>query len=126
MAKPTTEKLARALEAIPAIPPAMVKNAREGMYDDFKSPLTFPEITLVAELRAVAGNKSLPRSARQEIGKMAQRVIDGEFDATPEESAAWAESPEGKETFRQLATDVTFGGIVRDMEKRSGGEAGHD
>ena len=34
MTEPTTEKLARALEAIPAIPPAMVKNAREGMYDD--------------------------------------------------------------------------------------------
>jgi hypothetical protein len=120
MTEPTTEKLARALEAIPAIPREMVRNARDGMYDDFKSPLTFPEITLVAELRKVAGNTSLPRSARQEISKMAQRVIDGEFDATPEESAAWAASPDGQETFRALADDVVFGGIVRDMEKRDG------
>ena len=120
MAEPTTEKLARALESFPAIPPAMVKNAREGMYDDFKSPLTFPEITLVAELRAVAGNTSLPRSARQEIERLAKRVINGEFDATPEESRAWAESPDGQETFRVLADDAVFGGIVRDMERREG------
>jgi hypothetical protein len=124
MPEPTTEKLARALEAIPAIPREMVQHARDGRYDDFKSPLTFPEITLVAELQAVAGNKSLPRSVRQEINRMAQRVINGEFDATPEESRAWAESPDGQETFRALADDVVFGGIVRDMEKR--GEEGSD
>jgi hypothetical protein len=72
-------------------------------------------------IRAVAANRSLPRSVRQEINEMAQRVIDGEFDASPEESQAWAESPEGRETFRQLATDSVFGGMVRDMEKRSEG-----
>ena len=121
MPEPTTEKLARALEAIPAIPREMVQHARDGRYDDFKSPLTFPEITLVAELRAVARNKSLPRSVRQEIGKMARRVIDGEFDATPEESRAWAESPDGQETFRQLADDAVFGGIVRAMQQDGDG-----
>ena len=50
----------------------------------------------------------------------AERVINGEFDATPEESRAWAESPDGQETFRVLADDAVFGGIVRDMERREG------
>jgi hypothetical protein len=118
MAEHTTAKLARAMSAIPAIPREMVQRAVDGYYHDFLSPLDFPEIQLVQDLRAVAGNRSLPRSARQEINKMAQRVIDGEFDASPEESAAWAASPEGQETFRVLADDVVFGGIVRDTEKR--------
>jgi hypothetical protein len=117
----TTAKLARALSEIPAIPREMIERAIAGHYHDFLSPLDFPEMQLVQDLRAVAANTSLPRSVRQEIGKLAQRVIDGEFDASPEESAAWAASPEGKETFRALADDVTFGGMVRDMEKRGEG-----
>lgn len=31
---------------------------------------------------------------------------------------AWAASPEGQETFRQLHDDVIFGGIARRMEGR--------
>jgi hypothetical protein len=120
MAEHTTAKLARALSVIPAIPREMVQRAVDGYYHDFLSPLDFPEIQLVSDLRAVADNTSLPRSTRQEIGKLAQRVIDGEFDASSEESAAWAASPEGQETFRVLADDVVFGGIVRDMKR--GGE----
>jgi len=45
-------------------------------------------------------------------------VIDGEFDASKEESDAWAASPEGQETFRQLRDDVVFDGMVRDIERR--------
>jgi hypothetical protein len=119
MAEHTTAKLAAALSAVPAIPREMVQRAVDGYYHDFLSPLDFPEIQLVTDLRAAAANTSLPRSTRQEISKLAQRVIDGEFDASLEESQAWAESPEGKETFRALADDVVFGGMVRDMEKRS-------
>lgn len=116
MAEHTTAKLARALSEIPAIPREMIERAIAGFYHDFLSPLDFPEIQLVQDLRAIAGNTSLPRSTRQEIERMAKRVIDGEFDASPEESAAWAASPEGQETFRQLADDAVFGGIVRRME----------
>lgn len=119
MAEHTTAKLARALSAIPAIPREMIQRAVDGYYHDFLSPLDFPEIQLVEDLRAVAANRSLPRSTRQEINGLAQRVIDGEFDASPEESAEWAASPEGQETFRVLADDAVFGGMVRDMEKRS-------
>lgn len=121
MAEHTTARLARALSEIPAIPREMIERAIAGHYHDFLSPLDFPEIQLVEDLRAVAANRSLPRSTRQEIMRLVQQVIDGEFDASPEESAAWAASPEGKETFRQLADDAVFGGIVRDMER--GGEA---
>jgi hypothetical protein len=31
-----------------------------------------------------------------------QRVIDGEFDASPAESDAWAASPEGRATLAEL------------------------
>ncbi len=58
-----------------------------------------------------------PRDSRPLLRQLAQRVLDGEFDATREESDAWAASPEGQETFRQLRDDVVFGGIVRATEK---------
>lgn len=120
MTEHTTAKLARTLSAIPAVPKEMVQRAIDGYYHDFLSPLDFPEIQLIEDLRTVAGNTSLPRSIRQEIMRLRQRVIDGEFDASPEESAAWAASPEGQETFRVLADDAVFGGIVRDMERSDG------
>jgi hypothetical protein len=119
-AEHTTVKLAKALSEIPAIPKQMISDALDGRYHDFLSPLDFPEIQLVQDLRAVAANRSLPRSARQEIGKMAQRVIDGEFDASKEESDEWARSPEGQETFRQLRDDAVFGGMVRRMQGGKG------
>jgi hypothetical protein len=98
----TTAKLARALEPVLAIPRDMVERARTGYYHDFMSPLDFPETQLVADLRAVAANRSLARSDRQEIERLAQRVIAGEFDASKEESDAWAASPKGQETFGSL------------------------
>jgi hypothetical protein len=112
----TTVKLAKALRGIPAVPPDMIKRAIDGYYHDFLSPLDFPETQLIADLRAIAANRALPRSQRQALEKMAQQVIDGEFDASAEESRAWAESAEGQETFRQLADDAVFGGIVKNMQ----------
>jgi hypothetical protein len=75
---PTTERLARALEAAndPALAP-MIERARAGHYDDFKSQLDAPITALVRDLRA-AGHLEL-----------AQRARDGEFDSTPAEGAAW-------------------------------------
>ncbi len=124
MTEHTTAKLARALSEIPAIPREMIQRAVDGHYHDFLSPLDFPEMQLVQDLRTIAGNKSLPRSTRQDIGRLVQQVIDGEFDASPEESAEWAASPEGQETFRLLADDAVFGGIVRDMKRGEGTEPG--
>jgi hypothetical protein len=99
----TTAKLARALEPVLAIPRDMVERAKAGYYHDFLSPLDMPEVQLVADLRAVAANRSLPRSTRQEIEKLAQRVIAGEFDASREESEAWAASPEGQAAMADIS-----------------------
>jgi hypothetical protein len=112
----TTVKLAQALSAIPGVPREMIQRAVDGYYHDYLSPLAFPEMQLVADLRELASAPATPRDSRPLLREMSQRVIDGEFDATKEESDAWAASPEGQETFRQLRDDVTFGGMVRDME----------
>jgi hypothetical protein len=86
---PTTERLARALEEVSA-PERMVKRAREGYYDDFKSPLAMPETQLMIDAHA-AGLLSI-----------VDAVKEGKFDATPEESAAWAESPEGQKIMKEF------------------------
>jgi hypothetical protein len=71
-----------------------------------------PEHTTAKLAAALSSIPAIPR-------EMVQRAIDGEFDASREESAEWAASPEGQETFRTLVDDAVFGGIVRNMEKRS-------
>ena len=118
MTEHTTVKLAKALSAIPGVPPPMVKQAFEGYYHDYLSPLTFPEIQLVSDLRELAKAPATPRDSRPLLRAMAQAVIDGEYDATSEESDEWAKSADGQETFRQLADDVVFGGMVRDLQER--------
>lgn len=92
---PTTERLAQALEAAgdPRLKP-MIDRARQGYYDDYKSPLAAPLVQLAADLRQ-AGHPELVK-----------RVIDGEFDATPEESEAWANSPEGQAAFDELVSGL--------------------
>ena len=121
MSEHTTAKLARALSVIPGVPPAMVTRAIDGYYHDFLSPLDFPEMQLVADLRELAKLPATPRNSRPLLRALAEAVVDGDYDASPEESDAWAKSPEGQETFRALRDDVTFGGIVRDMEKPGDG-----
>jgi hypothetical protein len=86
---PTSRKLASALTARGA-PVEMIQRALHGYYDDFKSPLAMPELQLLHDARA-AGMEDI-----------AQMVIDGKFDATKEESEAWAASPEGQATFAEL------------------------
>lgn len=117
MSEHTTVKLAKALGAIPGVPRDMIQRAIDGYYHDYLSPLATPEIQLVADLRALASQPATPRDSRPLLRQMAERVIDGEFDATREESDAWARSPEGQEVFRLLRDDITFGGMVRDMER---------
>lgn len=116
MAEHTTAKLAKALSAIPGVPKPMVQRAIEGYYHDFLSPLAMPELQLVTDLRTLASNPATPRGSRPLLRALAQDVIDGKYDASKEESDAWAKSPEGQETFRQLRDDITFGGMVRDIE----------
>jgi hypothetical protein len=94
----TTVKLARALKAIPGVPPEMIARARDGYYHDFLSPLDLPEVQLVADLRELADRAATPRNSRPLLRALAKAVIDGQFDASKEESDEWARSPEGQET----------------------------
>ena len=89
MTEPTTEKLAKALEEAGA-PAIMIERARQGYYDDYKSPLPFPEMQLHqdAHLAGLEGIKAA--------------VEAGEFDSTKEESDEWARSPEGQAAFAEL------------------------
>ena len=101
----TTAKLARALRELGtlAVPPAMIRRAEAGYYHDYLSPLALPEMALVNELGALANHPATGRTtvALALLG-LRQRVIDGEFDASPAESDAWAASPEGQATFAEL------------------------
>lgn len=83
----TKERLAKELEANSA-PEWMVKNARNGMYDDFESVSATPIGLLVADCRKAG------------LGPLAQRAMDGEFDSTKEEAEAWYQR-EGKDLFKE-------------------------
>jgi len=92
---PTSERLAQALEAELRTThdtrlELLIGRARDGFYDDFKSDLPNPQQALVYDLRTLGHFK------------FAQRVIDGEFDATMEEAEAWANSPEGQAAYAGL------------------------
>lgn len=102
MAEHTTVKLAKALSEIPGVPQDFIERATDGYYHDYLSPLDFPEIQLVADLRELASRPATPRNSRPLLRGMADRVIAGEFDASKEESDEWARSPEGHQAFRQL------------------------
>ena len=71
----------------------MAAKARDGYYHDFLSPLGDPAIQLAADL-AAAGTP--------EARALRARHLDGEFDASLEESDEWAASPEGQAAFNEL------------------------
>jgi hypothetical protein len=71
----------------------MAAKAETGYYHDFLSPLDFPETQLEADLRAVGRPAALALRARH---------LNGEFDASKEESDAWAASPDGQAAMRML------------------------
>ena len=75
------------------LPDAMVKRARDGYYHDFLSPLATPELVLAQELAEIGTPKALA---------VRERLINGDFDASTEESDEWADSPEGQDTFKRL------------------------
>lgn len=91
MTAKTSEFLATELDK--AGLPDLAIRARRDEFHDFLSPHTFPELTLVEALR-IAGTP--------EAIAIRTRVIDGEFDASTEESDDWARSPEGQEMLSML------------------------
>lgn len=89
MTEPTSEALAVALEEAGA-PAEMIAKARADYYHDFKSPLAMPEMQLLNDAR------------EHGLTDIAEGVMEGRWDATKAESDAWAASPEGQATFREL------------------------
>jgi hypothetical protein len=67
----------------------MADKASTGYYHDFLSPLDLPEMQLITEL-GVAATKHPDKA--ETITALRQRVINGEFDASLEESEEWAKS----------------------------------
>jgi hypothetical protein len=72
---------------------AMADKAAQGYYHDFLSPLDFPEMQLVNDLARVGTIEAMA---------LRQRIINGDFDATEEESEEWAASAEGQEALGKL------------------------
>jgi hypothetical protein len=71
--------------------------AANGYYHDFLSPLATPCIQLASDLAEAGTPAALALRARH---------LNGEFDATKEESDAWARSPDGQAAFSQLSPEV--------------------
>lgn len=89
MTEPTTVKLARALKEAGA-QEKLIRQAIDGYYDDFKSPLAMPLMALVNECQGLG------------FLDVARRVMEGEFDSTREESDAWMRSPDGQAALKEL------------------------
>ncbi len=85
----TTQKLVAALRAAGATE-VMIRKAEAAQYDDYLADSAFPISDLVNDCR------------KQGLLAIANRAIDGEFDATKEESDAWAASEDGQAAFREL------------------------
>lgn len=85
----TKDMLAEALRGVGL--DQMAAKAAAGYYHDYLSPIAMPEMALLNELAfAVANAKD--QAARDKIMELRQRAINGDFDATTEESEEWAKS----------------------------------
>jgi hypothetical protein len=99
MTAPSSQKLADALRA--AGVEELAKRAELDEFHDFLSPHDLPSITLNIELVAILKSE-IPQEMALAITNIRAQHLDGEFDATTEESDAWANSPEGQATFAKL------------------------
>lgn len=89
---PTTEKLAIALQKAHA-PMSMIKRARAGAYDDFKSHIAHNIVLLVEDCR------------KHGLEQIAQRAINGDFDAQNWEAEEWSKTAEGREVFKEFGLE---------------------
>lgn len=89
MTEPSSERLAVALQEAGA-PTEMIEKARKDFYHDFKSPLALPEHVLYQE------------ALLHGLASICEGVLQGKWDATKEESDAWARSADGQAAMRQL------------------------
>lgn len=99
MTAKTSEYLATVLDGVGLV--EMAAKARRDEYHDFLSEADLPELMLERELRdARDGCPDKERAAR--IEAIRRRHLQGEFDASNEESEAWAQSAEGRAAFAGL------------------------
>ena len=75
----------------------MADKATIGYYHDYLSPLPDGAMQLERDLREVGTKKA---------EALRQRHLNGDFDASKEESDAWAESDEGQSIFSQLTPEM--------------------
>jgi hypothetical protein len=90
----TKDKLAAELENAGLY--AMALKARGGYYHDFLSPLPTPCLQLVTDLAKIGTPMALT---------IRQRAMNGDFDASVEESEDWAAGPDGQQALSQLVKD---------------------
>ena len=95
----TSENLAQVLHSLGLF--KLEEKARADYYHDFLSPNALSSLELEADLRQ-ARDAAKDRIMANMIEKVRQRHLNGEFDASKEESDAWAESEEGQEAFGRL------------------------
>jgi len=100
MTAKTSQKLADVLRA--AKFEELAKRAELDEFHDFLSEHATPTLMLDNELVAIIKNRGLKERAHVAAHHIRMRLHDGEFDASREESDAWAESPDGRETFNRL------------------------
>lgn len=105
----TKDRLAAAL--LEAGLKEMATRAGNAWYDDYLSPLDTPIMTLVDDLAVAAAKADV--HARPAVLELRRRAMNGDFDATLEESEAWAASPEGQETMRSLLRNQPLKGTPR-------------
>jgi hypothetical protein len=71
----------------------MAEKAATGYYHDFLSPLATPCVQLAHDLHAAGTSAAMA---------LYRRHMNGEFDASLEESEEWARSPDGQDAFGKL------------------------
>lgn len=99
MTAKTSEILAQALDAVKL--EGLAARARQDEFHDFLSPHDFPELTLEQLLRNA--RDACPDGQRMHrIEAVRQRLLNGDFDASKEESDEWAASAEGQDAFNRL------------------------
>lgn len=99
MTAKTSENLAKVLESVGLH--GMALKARGDEYHDFLSDDPMCAITLEQELR-MARDRCPDKERAARIEAIRQRHLNGDFDASKEESDEWAASPEGQEAFGML------------------------
>ena len=73
----------------------MADKARTGYYHDYLSPLAMPSVQLLNDLK------------KHGKTQLIKRHMNGEFDASPEESDDWAKSDEGKAIASELGPEIS-------------------